>query len=94
MSAIRLVRVKRGHPPLQIHPMKSKEEFCQAWDRRMRGYTRETKYDTGTWGLLNCEELFNKLTEISKGNVMKDLSNYRAWYDHFFPQIPSIHYDL
>lgn len=85
MSETRLVRVRRGYAPLQIHAMKTKEEFGQAWDRRMHGYTRDMKYDTQTWGLLNCDELHAKLTELSKSRVVNDLSNYRAWYDHFFP---------
>jgi hypothetical protein len=84
MSDTRFVKSRRGSPPFQIHSMKSKDEFEKAWDRRMHGWNRSTKYDTGVWGMLDCDELYVKLTEMSNSKVLSDLSNYRAWYEHFF----------
>lgn len=84
MSEIRLVKVRRGSRPLEVHVMRSKEEFEKAWDRRMYGHARTTPYDTGTWGMLTCDQFYEKLLEVSKSNFLNELSNYGAWFDHFF----------
>jgi hypothetical protein len=69
---------------MQIHPMRSKEDFNTAWEKKMRGYGEEKKYQTDVWGLLNRDELYAKLLELSTSRVMNDLSNYRVWWDHLF----------
>lgn len=84
--SMRRVRVRRGSRPLDVYPMRPKEEFDKAWEEKMRGYGPDKQYDTGlNWGRLTRDQFYDKLVEIStKCKVVNEISHYRAWFEHFF----------